>query len=334
MAPQQTSGHVEIFRVSSEDAGQRLDRFLASQLPQLSRTRIQELIEQGRVRVGGHMQRASYRVLDADVLEVEVVERPPLVAVPEEIPIELLHEDKDLVVVNKPAGMVVHAGAGETHGTLVNALLHRLGTLADAGDAARPGIVHRLDRGTSGVLVVARNEQTHRALADQFEQREVEKYYLALVHGKLKQKTGTIRLPIARDLERRTRMTTRRREGREARTDWRELFSLDGFTLIEARLHTGRTHQIRVHLAAIGHPVVGDTVYGAARAPRAGGKALPDLERTFLHAARIAFEHPSSGERIEVRAPLAPELREYLYSLAGALQIEKPRIDAALAGYL
>ena len=334
MASQANSSSVEIFRVTPESAGQRLDRFLASHLPQLSRTRIQELIEQGRVRVSGREERASYRVSEGESLQVEVIERPPLVAVAEEIPIELLYEDEDLVVVNKAAGMVVHAGAGETHGTLVNALLHRLGTLADAGDAARPGIVHRLDRGTSGVLVVARNEGTHRALAEQFEHREVEKYYLALVHGKLRQKSGTIALPIARDLERRTRMTTRRREGREARTDWRELFSLDGFTLIEARLHTGRTHQIRVHFAAIGHPVVGDTVYGAPREVRLGGRIVGSLDRTFLHAARIAFEHPSTEERIEVRAPLAPELTEYLREVANALKIDRAKIDAALAGYL
>jgi 23S rRNA pseudouridine1911/1915/1917 synthase len=334
MAAHASGGSIEIFRVIPEAAGQRLDRFLASQLPHLSRTRIQELIEQGRVRVSGREERASYRVCEGESLQVEVIERPPLVAVPEEIPIELLYEDEDLVVVNKPAGMVVHAGAGETHGTLVNALLHRLGALADAGDAARPGIVHRLDRGTSGVLVVARNEETHRSLAGQFEQREVEKYYLALVHGKLPQKSGTIALPIARDLERRTRMTTRRREGREARTDWRELFSLNGFTLIEARLHTGRTHQIRVHFAAIGHPVVGDTVYGAPREVRVAGKPSAALGRTFLHAARIAFEHPSTGKRIEVRAPLAPELRKYLEDLVSALKIDCTKIDAALAGYL
>jgi 23S rRNA pseudouridine1911/1915/1917 synthase len=334
MASQASSGSVEIFRVTPQAAGQRLDRFLASQLPQLSRTRIQELIEQGRVRVSGREERASYRVNEGESLEVEVIGRPPLVAVPEEIPIELLYEDEDLVVVNKPAGMVVHAGAGETHGTLVNALLHKLGTLADSGDAARPGIVHRLDRGTSGVLVVARNEETHRALAWQFEHREVEKYYLALVHGRLKQKTGTIALPIARDLERRTRMTTRRREGREARTDWRELFSLNGFTLVEARLHTGRTHQIRVHFAAIGHPVVGDTVYGAPREVRVGGKIVSSLDRTFLHAARIAFAHPSTGKRVEVRAPLAPELKQYLDGLASALRIDRAKIDALLAGYL
>jgi 23S rRNA pseudouridine1911/1915/1917 synthase len=331
---QTSSGSVEIFRVTPEAAGQRLDRFLASQLPQLSRTRIQELIEQGRVRVSGREEPASYRVNEGESLEVEVIERAPLIAVPEEIPIELLYEDQDLVVVNKPAGMVVHAGAGETHGTLVNALLHKLGTLADAGDAARPGIVHRLDRGTSGVLVVARNDETHRALAEQFEQREVEKYYLALVHGKLEQKTGTIALPIARDLERRTRMTTRRREGREARTDWRELFSLNGFTLVEARLHTGRTHQIRVHFAAIGHPVVGDTVYGAPRDVRVGGKIVGSLDRTFLHAARIAFEHPSTRERVEVRAPLAPELKRYLDELASALKVDRAKIGALLAGYL
>lgn len=329
---------MEHFRVAAEDAGQRLDRYLASQLPQLSRTRVQELIEQGRVRVaGGDLRgelRASHKISEGESVQVEVIERPALVAVPEEIPIEFLHEDEDFVVVNKRAGMIVHAGAGQTHGTLVNALLHRLGTLSETGDAARPGIVHRLDRGTSGVLIVARNDQAHRALADQFEQREVEKYYLALVHGRIAENSGSITLPISRDLERRTRMTTRRREGREARTDWRVLLRLDEYTLVETRLHTGRTHQIRVHFASLGHPVVGDAVYGAPREPRAGGRAMGSLGRTFLHAARIVFAHPETGERIEVKAPLATELREYLDRLGAVGGADSARIDAALKGYL
>jgi 23S rRNA pseudouridine1911/1915/1917 synthase len=338
MSEQSNTSHVEQFRATAEDAGQRLDRYLASQLPQLSRTRVQELIEQGRVRIAGgaaHGEvRASHRMSEGESVQVEVLERPALIAVPEDIPIELLREDDDFVVVNKPAGMIVHAGAGQTSGTLVNALLHRLGSLSETGDTVRPGIVHRLDRGTSGVLVVARNDEAHRAIAEQFEQREVEKYYLALIHGRIAAPSGSITLPISRDLERRTRMTTRRREGREARTDWRVLLRLEGFTLVETRLHTGRTHQIRVHFSSLGQPVVGDTVYGAPRVVRIGGKNTAPLGRTFLHAARIAFSHPQSGERIEVRAPLAPELREYLYRVGAASGTESAKIDAALKGYL
>ncbi len=338
MSEPANSGHVEQFRVEAENAGQRLDRYLASHLPQLSRTRVQELIEQGRVRVaGGEVHgdvRASRRVVEGESVQVEVLERPALFAVAEDIPIELLYEDNDFVVVNKAAGMIVHAGAGQSSGTLVNALLHRLGSLSESGDAVRPGIVHRLDRGTSGVLVVARNDEAHRAIAGQFEQREVEKYYLALVHGRMEPASGSITLPISRDLERRTRMTTRRREGREARTDWRVLLRLEGFTLVETRLHTGRTHQIRVHFSSLGHPVVGDTVYGAPRTVRIGGKTTQPLGRTFLHAARIVFTHPESGERVDVRAPLAKELREYLYRIGEASGSDSARIDAALKGYL
>ncbi len=325
---------IENFRVEPEHEGARLDRYLVVHLPQLSRSRVQELIEQGRVRVSGETARSSHRVAPGERIEVEVLERPSLDATAEAIPIELLHEDEDVVVVNKAAGMMVHAGAGKTHGTLVNALLHRLGQLSQSGGAVRPGIVHRLDRGTSGVLVVARNDAAHRALADQFQERHVEKYYLALLHGSLPENSGSITLPISRDLVRRTRMTTRRREGREARTDWRVLLRLKAFTLVEARLHTGRTHQIRVHFSSIGHPVAGDTVYGAPHVPRIGNEPLPKLSRTFLHAARIVFAHPRTAQRVEVSAPLAPELRAYLGALGRISGMEDTRIDAALKGYL
>jgi 23S rRNA pseudouridine1911/1915/1917 synthase len=328
------SGRIENFHVAPEEQGSRLDRFIATRLPELSRTRVQELIDQGRVRVSGQTPRSSHRLSPGERVEVEVLARPSLDATAEDIPIELLYEDEDLVVVNKRAGMMVHAGAGETHGTLVNALLHRLGDLSEVGGAVRPGIVHRLDRGTSGVLVVARNDQAHRALADQFQERHVEKYYLALLHGTLRENSGSINLPISRDLVRRTRMTTRRREGREARTDWRVLLRFPGFTLVEARLHTGRTHQIRVHFSSLGHPVAGDVTYGAPRLPRIGNQRIDELNRTFLHAARIVFAHPRTGKRTEVRAPLAPELQAYLHQLARISAIDETRIDAALKGYL
>ena len=322
------------FVVSAEEAGARLDRYLAGRLPELSRTRIQELIDEGHVRLNGALARRSYRVAAGETIEVEVLPRPPLEAVPEAIPIEVLYEDDDVVVVNKPAGMTVHAGAGTARGTLVNALLHRLEKLSAAGGALRPGIVHRLDRATSGVLVVARNDAAHWRLAEQFRARRVEKTYIALVHGSLEREAGSIGLPIARDPRRRTRMTARGRAGREARTDWRVLARLDGFTLVEAALRTGRTHQIRVHFSALRHPIVGDTLYGAPRYARAGRQMLPPLGRNFLHAVRIGFIHPRRGEPVEVGAPLPAELRVYLERLARALELDPGFIDAALREYL
>jgi 23S rRNA pseudouridine1911/1915/1917 synthase len=326
--------HTSHLRVTGEDAGERLDRYLVAQLPELSRTRIQELIAEERVLVAGHPARASHRVAEGESVQIEVLSRPPLAAKAEDIPIELLYEDEDIVVVNKPAGMIVHSGAGQSHGTLVNALLHRLGTLSTTAGPIRPGIVHRLDRGTSGTLVVARNDASHRALSEQFGAREVEKVYLTLVHGRMAEESGSITLPVARDLLRRTRMTTKRREGREARTDWRVIARVGQFSLLEIQLHTGRTHQIRVHLSAVGHPVVGDAVYGAPREPIVQGKKLSKLERPFLHAARIGFMHPTSGKRVTFRAPLDPGLRTYLAEIAAAAGTAQASIDDALKAYL
>jgi 23S rRNA pseudouridine1911/1915/1917 synthase len=325
---------IEHFRVRAEEAGARLDRFLVTRLPEFSRARIQELIAEGHVLVAGRPARSSHKVVEGESAQVEIVSRPPLAAGPEDIPIEVLYEDSDVIVVNKPANMVVHAGAGHHHGTLVNALLNRFGNLATASGAERPGIVHRLDSGTSGAIVVARTDAAHRALAAQFFAREVEKIYLALVHGRMAEGKGTIDLPVARDLRRRTRMTTKRRGGRIARTDWRVLSLLGDYTLLEVQLHTGRTHQIRVHMAAIGHPIVGDTVYGAPREPRVDGKLLPVLNRPFLHSARITFAHPSNAKPVTVRAPLDAPLRQYLDSLAAAIGAGPSLIDAALREFL
>lgn len=322
------------FVITSDDAGQRLDLYLVARLPELSRTRIQQLIDQQQIRVNRRPAHKSARIRCGDTIELDLPPRPRLEVAPEDLPVEVLYADEDMIVVNKPAGMTVHLGAGTARGTLVNALVHRFGTLSSAGGALRPGIVHRLDRGTSGVLLVARNDAAHRRLAQQFQARRVEKTYLALVHGHLKPDTGTIRLPVARDRYRRTRMTTQRRAGREARTDWQVLERLGGFTLVEVKLHTGRTHQIRVHFAAFAHPVVGDTLYGAPRQPRAGRQLLPPLGRNFLHAARIAFEHPGRAQELEFRAPLPEELRRYLVQLAQALGLALAPIDAALRRYL
>lgn len=322
------------FTVTPTQAGQRLDVYLSQQLSELSRTRIQELIAKGHVCLNGAAAKRSHRIAAGEVIEVEILPRPSLAATPETLPLEILYQDDDVVVVNKPAGMVVHAGAGTASGTLVNALLHHFGRLSGVGGELRPGIVHRLDKATSGVLVVARNDAAHRSLAEQFRSRSVEKTYLTLVHGRLEKDAGSIGLPIARDLRRRTRMTARRRTGREARTDWRVLARFDGFTLVEVRLHTGRTHQIRVHFSALRHPVVGDALYGAPRVVHAGCRLLPQLPRNFLHAARIRFLQPRTMGTIEISAPLPHELREYLELVSAALGSNVDGIDAALQGYL
>jgi 23S rRNA pseudouridine1911/1915/1917 synthase len=323
--------------VRSSEAGERLDRFLAAQLPALSRTRIQSLVDRGRVTVNGGPGKRSYRVEDGDAVVIEIPAPSAAAAQPESIPLEILYQDDDLAVINKPAGMIVHPGAGAKSGTIVNALLHEFGArgkLSSVGGELRPGIVHRLDRETSGVLLIARNDLAHGALVEQFSGRKIEKTYLALLHGKLKEDSGRIELPVARDLHRRIRMTTRRREGRAARTDWKVRLRLPGYSLAEADLHTGRTHQIRVHFSALGHPVVGDTLYGAPRRPKVGSESLGPLGRNFLHAARIRFAHPTTGKTIEVRAPLPAELVDYLGEIARAGGVERAAVDASLLPYL
>ena len=323
---------------SATDAGARLDRFVAAQCPELSRTRIQELIEAGLVLVDGRAGKAAQRVRGGERISIQVQPRPAPRAEAEAIPLDVLYEDDDLIAVDKPAGMTVHAGAGNARGTLVNALLGRGQKLSRGGDALRPGIVHRLDKDTSGVILIAKNDFAHAKLGEAFQQRSVKKSYIALVEGALKQDRGRIELAIGRDPKRRTRMTARRSmvlgKSREARTDWRALLRVGNTTLVEADLHTGRTHQIRVHFAALHHPVVGDALYGAQANLRVGKTAMPRLDRNFLHAARLAFTHPRSGSWIELRAPLPPKLREFLERLGTVSGEPRERIDAALAPYL
>lgn len=325
------------FMVDPERAGERLDRFLVAELPELSRSRVQALIEEGRVTVDGSARKASHHVAAGESVAVEIP--PPSAAgvEAEPIPLEVLYQDEEVAIVNKPAGMIVHPGAGAHSGTMAAALLSRFGGstgLSSVGGPLRPGIVHRLDKDTSGALVVALNDDSHRRLVEEFSERQVQKTYVALLHGTIKGNAGVIEMPIARDLRRRARMTARRREGRAARTDWRVLLRIDGFTLVEADLHTGRTHQIRVHFSALGCPVVGDTLYGAPHQERVGSALLPELGRNFLHAARVAFAHPRTGERVDVRAPLPPGLRQYLASLAAVLKFDYSSIDAALRPFL
>ncbi|HKT68001.1 MAG TPA: RluA family pseudouridine synthase [Terriglobales bacterium] len=320
-------GPSSTFEVAPEQAGRRLDQFLVSQLPEVSRARLQQLIAAGKVLVNDSAPKASLKLKGGERIQVlGTATPPPLRAIAEEIPLDVVYEDNDLAVINKPAGMMVHAGAGATEdehnrGTLVNALLHRFGQLSGAGGELRPGIVHRLDRGTSGLIVVAKNDFAHQRLGAQFSGRQVRKQYIALVHGWLKQEAGTIKSAISRDRIRRTRMTTRRSGGREAVTHYkvRERVQSDfgKFSLLDLKIDTGRTHQIRVHLASLGHPVVGDTLYGAPRElrPQAsrGPKGQPlSLARNFLHAAALEFAHPRTGKALSFSRPLPPELLDFL----------------------
>ena len=293
------------------DAGKRLDQVLHERLPGHSRSRIQRWIQAGAVLVNGKSARASYTVRGGEIVDVTPLEPPPLAATPEDIPLAVLYEDDDLVAIDKPAGMVVHAGAGVHSGTLVNALLHRFRGLSGVAGELRPGIVHRLDRYTSGVLLVAKNDAAHHHLAAQFSGRRVEKVYIALVHGRVANETGRIERPISRDPVHRTRMTARRAVGRAAWSEYRVVGRFRGFTLLEVRIGTGRTHQIRVHLSSIGHPVAGDSLYGApAKVP-----GMPGLGRYFLHAHRIRFARPSDGEELTLTSPLPPELHTWMDGL-------------------
>ena len=318
----------------------RLDRFLSAALPDLSRTRLQALIKSGGVTLNGErITRSSQRLLPGSAVRIELGPPPRSELEPENIPLDVLYEDDDMAAINKPAGLVVHAGAGHRQSTLVNALLYRYGTLSQvdsqgelqSGEAARPGIVHRLDRFTSGVILVARNDLAHRHLAEQFQRREIQKTYLALVHGLMPEKQDEIRLPIHRDLHNRARMTTRLRRGRDAHTSYRvreafpapaatakALRSACSYSWLELTLHTGRTHQIRVHLSALGHPVVGDRLYGAPAA-LAGPGRLTGIrpERVMLHAARIRFTHPRTGKALDLSAPLPGEIAGLVAELQG-----------------
>lgn len=297
--------------VDVSGAGKRLDFFLHERMPEHSRSRIQQWIKAGRAAVNGGEAKASHVLRAGDVVEVEPAQAPPLRASPEDIPLRILYEDDDIVAIDKAAGMVVHAGAGVHSGTVVNALLHRFSKLSGVGGELRPGIVHRLDRFTSGVLLIAKSDAAHRSLAAQFAGREVEKTYIALVHGRIAQESGRIEKPVARDPVRRTRMTARLASGRAAWSEFRVLRRFDRFTLLEVRIGTGRTHQIRVHLASIGHVVAGDTLYGAP----ASVAGMPALGRYFLHAHRIRFRLPSNGESKEIVSPLPEGLEKWLTML-------------------
>jgi len=328
------------FAVEPGTAGQRLDQFLASHLD-VSRARVQQMLRDEKILLNDAPARASYKLRGDEVITiVGPASRPSLRAIAEDIPLDILYEDDDLAVINKPAGMMVHSGAGATEdtrnrGTLVNALLHHFASLSGVGGETRPGIVHRLDKETSGLIVVAKNDESHRKLAAQFAQRLVKKKYIALVHGWPKKDSGTVSANISRDRVRRIRMTTRQSGGREAVSHFHVVRRLDTvwgkFSLLEVTIDTGRTHQIRVHLSSLGHPVVGDTLYGAPRAAlphRSQAKTVGavSLARNFLHAAELEFSQPTTGGRISLASPLPHELRSLLALLeTGPVTDASPR---------
>lgn len=298
-----------------EEGGERVDRYVAERVPELSRAQVQRLLEEGTVTVDGVVPKASYRVRPGDVILVRVPPPAPMDLIPEPMPLEVLYEDDDLVAINKPAGLTVHPSPGHPSGTLVNALLAHCTDLSGIGGALRPGIVHRLDKDTSGLILVAKHDAAHRHLQSQFKGRAVSKIYLALVEGQLTPARGRIEAPLGRDPRQRKRMRviSVSEGGREAMTEYRVLEVLKGTTLVEVHPITGRTHQIRVHLSAVGHPVVGDRLYGFRR-------GWPGLDRQFLHAWKLTFRLPSTGKPITLVAPLPADLRQVLQVLGSGFK--------------
>jgi len=302
----ETSNSIHLV-VPKEAARLRLDQFLARELPKYSRSRLQQLVRKEFVMLNGSPARPRDLVRSGD--RVEVNEPPPdkIDNLPEAIPLEVLYEDEDLIVINKQAGLIVHPGAGQREHTLVNALLHHFPKLSGIGGIERPGIVHRLDKETSGCLVAAKTDDAHRGLSKQFEQRAVEKIYLALVAGRLRKNAGTVEETIGRHPVDRQRMSTASRRGRAAKTEYRVLSSSDKISLVECKLHSGRTHQVRVHLQHLGHPVLGDKIYGKKHA-----KAFP---RQMLHAWKLGFQHPRTLEWKSFQAPLPTDFEKAVKSL-------------------
>jgi 23S rRNA pseudouridine1911/1915/1917 synthase len=289
--------------VANEAAGERLDQYLRNELPEHSRAFLQKLIEQGDVVVNGSRAKASYKIRVGDKIQVEVPAPRPLETLPEEIALDVLFEDDDLIVVNKPAGLVVHPAVGNYEHTLVNALLHHCrGELAGIGGVERPGIVHRLDKGTSGCIVVAKTDLAHKGLVAQFKSREVKKIYRAVCWGKLAHPGGRIETVIGRSERDRKKMSATTSRGRPAVTDYRVLKQFPDFALVELHIHTGRTHQIRVHMAHIGHPIVGDATYGRARLTNIS------VARPLLHAYKLSFTHPRSQKVMEFTAPVPDDM--------------------------
>ena len=321
--------------VPAEAAGQRLDQFLVSQISDVSRSRVQQMLSEEKALLNGSIAKPSLKLRGGEEITIlGDLQPPPLRAIAEDISLDIAYEDDDLAVINKPAGMMVHVGSGATEdernrGTLVNALLHRFAQLSDVGGKMRPGIVHRLDKETSGLIIVAKNDIAHRKLAQQFSKREVKKRYVALVHGWPVKDHGTISAAISRDAIRRIRMTTKGSGGRSAVSHYevreRIASAFGKFALLDVRIETGRTHQIRVHMASIGHPVVGDSLYGAPKDLKRGTVKAPpgtpavlSLDRNFLHAAALEFKQPRSSGLLTLEAALPNELNLFLEQLRRA----------------
>ena len=309
------------FIAEAQDRHRRLDHFLCDQFPGKSRSQIQKWIDESCVLVEGLTAKRSYKIRGGEKIAVHIPSPAPPAGFAEDIPLNILYEDTDLAVINKPAGMVVHVGAGVRQGTLVNALLSHFSELSESGGHERPGIVHRLDKQTSGLLVVAKNDLSHVNLSQQFQSRSVKKHYWALVHGLFEKPRGEIKSPIGRDARNRIKMTTRSNRGRVAHTDYEVVEVLVKFALVRLHIRTGRTHQIRVHLASIQHPVVGDTLYGAPSRIQLPGtnEGIPTLDRNFLHAYSLEFAHPRSGEWLSFSCDLPPELIQFLAKLRDVL---------------
>lgn len=304
------------FQVEFTDIGKRLDAFLSEKMENRSRSKLQKLIDQGDVSVNENPAKSSYKLRAGDSIEIELSELPSATFEPENIPIEIVYEDESLAVINKPAGMVVHPGAGIANGTLANAIAYHFKfQVGDSKYENRVGIVHRLDKDTSGLIVVAKTEEIHEKLNEQFRNREVFKSYVALVHGEVEGNSGTIDQPIAREKHNRTKMAVRR-HGRSALSIWKLRKRFEKFTLVNVEIKTGRTHQIRVHLAFINHPVVGDETYNGGRDKTVRDlsvrQAIAELNRFFLHAERLSFTHPNTLEKLEFYAPMPPELKNLL----------------------
>ena len=289
---------MEPILLTADRPGERADQFLARAVPNLTRSAAQRLLEEGAVTLNGAPLKKNDRTQAGDRLAVSLPEPQPLDVLPQEIPLQVVYEDQDVIVVDKPVGMVVHPAPGHPDGTLVNALLYHCGkSLSGINGVLRPGIVHRIDRDTSGLLIAAKNDAAHLALAEQLQDHSLYREYEAVVVGGLREDQGTVDAPIARHPVDRKRMAVDRRQGRRAVTHWTVLSRFSGYTHVQCRLETGRTHQIRVHMASIGHPVLGDTVYGAK-------KPYPGLAGQCLHARRLSFLHPRTGERVTVECPL------------------------------
>jgi len=302
-------------RAGPDDRGLRLDVFLARHLDQITRSHIQTLNRSGAVRVAGRCEKSGYKLRGDEVIEVNLATAEATTVEPRSIPLTVVYEDQDLAVIDKPAGLAVHPGAGTTD-TVVHGLLFRFQNLSKTGGAARPGIVHRIDKWTSGLLIIAKNDWSHSRLSKAFQDRAVEKTYVALVHGKMRKDSGDIAFNIGRHATIRTRMSAQSGRGRSALSSYRTLKGIGAFTLLEVRIKTGRTHQIRVHLGAIGHPVVGDDVYGE-RSYAQFEKKYGKPGRYFLHAAELKFAHPRTGEVLHFQSQLPAELLSLLERLSG-----------------